>query len=280
MNELPYNIEKLVLRYEPIKTDGLILHPILVKEYEDFLVARPALEVMHQSFPVAMMRIPLLSALYRMDYEAAAAGKTPSGLFSRALLALALALRLGEGLSLAERLNQFRIDINRGRPEELLRLRFTDTDGKEQTITPEQYKTLRRIVAAQNGVRVESDKANPQIVQAKKDMNAAGMRLNAQVEDLIAAVAAMTGTEERDIDQWPILRLEKRAEALRRILNYLVCGFGEMNGVSWKGGNPTPHPFFERVQDGAGLFTEFSQESKPMSGAVKQVVDSTQNFFR
>ncbi len=249
MSELPISIQKAVSRYKTIETNGLKLYPVLVSEYDLFLAARPALEVMHQSLPVALMRVPLLSALYQMDYEAILSGETPSGLFSRALLALALALRLGEGLDAAERMKMIQFSVDRTEPQKLLRLRFTDGDGTEHEISPAQFKPLREIIAAQNGVELESDLANPDLVRAQKDMNTAGApTLDANVEDLICAVSALSGTEEEEIDQWPILKLQRRAESYQRMIQYVVCGIGEVNGTTWKGGNPSPHPFFRRAE--------------------------------
>lgn len=250
MNELPMNIARSVRRYDPITTDGLTLYPVIVREYEQFIVARPALEVMHQSLPVALLREPLLAALYRMDFDALVRQQEPTGLFSRALLALALSLRLGEGETVEDRLKRFEIDTDRRRPEILLKIRFA-SGGGTQEIQPAQYNKLRRIIAAQNGVTVESDTANPEIVKAKKAAMQSGVSLNYSMEDLVSSVAALSGTEERDIDKWPILKLQKRSETYKRILDYLICGFGEVNGTTWKSGNPVPHPYFARDVSGA-----------------------------
>lgn len=279
MNELPAKIEKAVRRYEAIEVCGLVLHPVKVKEYDEFLVARPALEVLHQSLPVAMMRIPLLSALYRIDYEAALSGKVPTRLFSRALLALALALRLGEGEAPEKRLGKFRVALERGRPEVLSRLIFTDEAGTEHEIDPAQYRELRRVIAAQNGVRVESDRANPHIVQAQKDLGGGGIALDATVYDLVSAVSALSGTAERDIDEWPILKLQARSESYKRMMDYLICGFGEMNGTTWKTGNPTPHPFFRRALNGGGLMTPMEGgQRKEIPGAVREIIRQTSDI--
>lgn len=253
--ELPLNIFQAANRYKPIEVDGLTVYPIPVRFYTEFLMARPALEVLHQSLPVAMMRIPLLSALYQMDYEAVLMEKPIVGLFSRALLMLALSLRLGEGLGTEERMRQFRMMVDPENPARLIALRFTGEDGEEHDISPASYQKLRPIIAAQNGVKLESDSANPDIVKARKDMASAnaGM-LEPNIEDLISAVSALTRTDEEAIDEWPILKLEKTSKAYERILGYIVCGVSEGSGATWKTGNPVPHPFFAKADNGAGLF--------------------------
>lgn len=279
--ELPMNIQRAVRRYEKIEQDGLTLYPIVVREYDELSVARPALEVMQQSLPVALMRVPLLSALYQMDYEAALAGEIPSGLFSRALLALALSLRLGEGLMIEKRVKQFHIAIERQDPKILKCLRFTDRDGNEKEIRPVQFQTLRQIIAAQNGIRLESDLANPEIVKARQKMSSAGsIKLDANIDDLIAAVSALSGAEEAEIEGWPILKLERRSTSYQRILSYLVCGIGEVNGTSWKGGNPTPHPFFQREDDGSGLFSSVTERGdRGPPKAAREIIAQTQDLL-
>ena len=284
MEELPISIYKAVNRYQAVETDGMILYPIPVSLYGEFLMARGALEVMHQSLPVRLMRVPLLSALYAMDYEAVSAGQSATGLFSRSLLALALSLRLGEGQSIEARVGAFRIMVDRADPAKLMGLRFSDETGEEREITPALYAKLRRIIAAQNGVRLESDEANPDIVKAQKTKESANaVALDANIEDWIAAVSALTGADESEIDAWPILKFQRRSDSLRRVLDYLVCGFGEMNGTTWKGGNPSPHPFFSRVRDGRGVLSALggtgdgSQPAPPSAaGAIR---DFTKQFL-
>ena len=275
MNELPIAIQRAAANYEPIEAGGHTMYPILVREYIDFSIARAALEVMHQSLPVALMRMPLLSALYAMDYEAVLHGEPAPGLFSRALLMLALSLRLGEGLTTEERIGMFQVAVDRANPAKLMRLAYVSRDGAARQIEPAQYAELRKIIAAQNGVKLESDTANPDIVKAQRDKASAGAaNLDANIDDWKSAIAALTGTEESEIDQWPILKLHRRSESFSRILSYIVCGIGEVSGTTWKGGNPTPHPFFARADNGNGVLTEMggtadgSQQSAPPKAAT------------
>lgn len=281
MSELPMQIYKAAMRYKTIEVDGLTLYPVLVIEYAEFSIAQPALTVMHQSLPVAMMRMPLLSALYAMDFEAASNGKPATGLFSRALLCLALSLRIGESKSIEERMRAFQVLVDRENPAKLMGLRFVDADGKKRDITPVQYANLRQIIAAQNGVKLEDDKANPDIVKAQHDMaSASAKQLDTNIDDWISAISALTGTAEEEIDQWPILKFQRRSESLRRILDYLVCGFGEMNGTTWKGGNPTPHPFFAKAADGNGVLTAMGGSADGEKPAPPQAATAIRDITR
>lgn len=281
MTQLPLSISKRISRYENIEINGLILHPILVKNYEEFLMARTALEVMHQSLPVALMRVPLLAAFYQLDYDARRNGAPPVGLFARALLALALALRLGEGQDPEERLQAFKVVTDRENPTRLSKLLFLDGDGNMREIDPARFKELREIIAAQNGVRLEADTANPDIVQMKKDMNAGGANLDVNIDTLRSFAAAMERVDETEIDEWPILKLTRRTEAYQTMLSYLVCGIGEASGATWKTGNPYPHPIFRRVDDGAGLASAFggagaSAEIKNKAQAIEAQITNSQ----
>ena len=281
MAELPISIYQSAMRYKKIEYDGLTLYPILVIEYSDFTIAQPALAVMHQSLPVAYMRMPLLAALYAMDYDAVSNGKPVTGMFSRSLLALALALRLGAGKTIEERTGMFQVMVDRENYAKLIGLRFTDAGGQEKEITPAQYTNLRKIIAAQNGVKLEDDKANPDIVKAQQDKaSAASMQLDANIEDWISAISALTGVEEDKIDKWPILKLQRRSDSFNRILSYLVCGIGEVSGTTWKGGNPTPHPFFARADDGNGILTALGGSADGKQPAPPQAASAIREITR
>lgn len=250
-------IQRAVSRYKPIETCGLTLYPVLVREYETLLLGRPALEVMHQSLPVAMMRVPLLSALYQIDFQAVMQGETPTGLFSRSLVCLALALRLADGGTIEQMVRQFEVAVDPNDPARLMRLRFSDANGESREITPAQYSELRKIIAAQNGIKIESDKANPDIVRAEKLKAAAtDIHLDIHIEDWISAISALSGVAEEEIDEWPILKFQRRSDSYQRILSYVVCGVGECSGTTWKDGNPSPHPFFAKMKNGSGILTE------------------------
>ena len=247
MQELPLNIQKLVGRYEPIETDGLTLYPIKVSDYYEFLAARSSLDFMQQTLPIELMSIPLLDAYFRIDMGLAE-GVEATGLFSKALLMLSMALRLMPNGSVEEQVKRFTvIPDDAAHPTRLKCLRFVLNGEEIRTITPIQFGNLRPIIAAQNGVELYSETANPELLQAERDLaekNAPKLEMN--VEALIRSAAFVTQTEEKDIYDWPILKMHNRLESAKRILDYLVCGIGESQGTTWKGGNPVPHPWFGR----------------------------------
>lgn len=198
MYELPLQIQKAVRTYKPIAFDGLTLNPILVEDYEAFLLASPAIDAMQRSFPIEYVSMPLLAAYYQMDYDAMTKGEQPVGLFYRALLFLALSLRLGTDREAIRRGEVFQIHVD---PKNMATLRAISADGIPP-ITPVLFQRMRPVLAAQNGIRLTSDDANPDLVLAERSLAAQNApALSLRLEDLVASVAVMTNSEESDIDR-------------------------------------------------------------------------------
>ena len=249
MQELPLNIKRAIGRYDPVEVDGLTLYPIKVCNYYEFLAARPSLDFMQQTLPIELMSIPLLDAYFRIDIGLVDGIET-TGLFTQALLALSLALRLMPGGSIEEQVRRFQvIPDDATNPKRLKALRFVLNGEEIHTITPIQFGNLRPIIAAQNGIELYSETANPELIQAERDLAEKNApKLEMDIETLISSAAFITKTEEKDIYDWPILKLHNRLESAKRVLDYVICGIGESQGTKWGGGNPVPHPWFERMK--------------------------------
>ena len=270
MSDLPFAIMKRVNQYKPIDIDGLRFYPIRVNDYEAFLAARPGIEVMQQALPMRLVSLPLLAALYKLDYDAIADGEAASGLFSRALLFLALSLRLGEGRETEERMKLFRIAADQNDPSKLKSVRFPIDSGEFYELTPVKFARYRPIIAAQNGVALEADDANPELVQSERDIQSMnGPKLELRLEDMISAVSAMCGADEAEVYDWPILKLDRRKTAFQRVIDYIVCGINQGAGCSWKGGNPVPSLWFDRVKDGSAALMPLGDFA---GGAAKRAV--------
>ena len=250
---LSFEIKKSIRAYKPIEIDGLTLYPIEVSRYEEFLWARKSLDFLQQSLPVHLISLPLLDAYYRMDIEAVMNGDQGSGLFTGALLILGLALRLMPDGSADKILEKFSIHADPNNPSKLKCLRFTVNGEEIHQITPVQFSRLRPILAAQNGVELESTDANPELLEADYDLAVKDApNLDMSVEAMLSAAALLTGTDEEEIQKWAILKLNNRLNAAKNIMDYVIRGIGETQGTSWKGGNPTPHPWFEKIRDKNG----------------------------
>jgi hypothetical protein len=268
MSEIPTKYLRQIRRYEPVETEGLTFYPILVEEYEEYLTAKAAIEFMHQRLPRVFLNMPLLQAYFALDNQSVADEQLPTGLMVRAVLFLALSLRLGQGLPVEKRIALFRprVDAN-GRLKALL----FSPDGEEICeITPAKFQRLRPILAAQNGLEIPPDDANPELVDAEKEIAAKkAPELDLNLESLISTVAALSGADEKEMYEWPIAKLQSRQRALHRALDYLICGVGEAQGTKWKKGNPVPNPFFDRKKEGSAAKVALSEFA---SGAALDAV--------
>lgn len=258
MQDLSLEMAKAVRRFEPIETEGLTLYPIQVKDIDEFTTARPAIEFMQQSLPVAMLSKPLLQSYYTLELDAAKNGQPGSGLFYKCILFLLLAMRVGNGLPAEKRIELVDLELQANDPTRLKSV-LVFVNGEVKRITPMQFQRLRPILAAQNGIELVSENANPELVQAERDlaeMNAP--KLQYRVDALKATVATFSGADESEMEEWPILKLLLRRDAVQRLAGYITCSFAEAQGGKWKHGNPFPSPLYDREIDYCGGLIDMS----------------------
>lgn len=249
MSELPLNILRSIGKYEPIETDGLTLYPIRVENYYEFLAAKPALDFMQQSLPIQLMSIPLLDAYFLID-TGQVEGMKPTGLFMSACLLMSLALRLMPHGTIEEQIKKLTPVADPKNPNKLKGLKFIKNGEEVVIITPIQFQRLRPIIAAQNGIELMRDTANPELVQAERDLaETKAPKLDFELDSLVTAAAITSGAKEEEIYNWAILKLTNRLAAVKRMMDYMSCAIGESQGAKWKGGNPVPHPWFNRTKE-------------------------------
>ena len=274
--DIPLKYQEAVNTYQVIDFEGFRLHPVKVRDHQTFSNARPAIDFLQQSLPVRWLSVPLLSAYYGMEYECYEKGEESPKLFSRALLFLALALDFMPELDAAERVMRMaeRVLVDGNDHGKLIGV--VVGDGEDQkTLTPVIFQRMRPVLAAQNGIRLESEDANPELVEADRDIaeqNSAS--LDFDVSYLISGVCAMTGKEETEIMDWPILKLTRRSDSLERILGYLVCSFGEMSGAKFKGGNPIPSPFYPKTTRGSRSLIDMNSFTNGQQVSVSESAPS------
>ena len=174
MNDLAPGVMRLIDRYQPVTMEGLTLYPVTVDDYDYFINCAPALGFMQQSLPVTMLTIPLVTAFLRMEdaWNAKMREETETGdtadpktgaLFSASVLALLLALRLGEGEPMDERFGRLRLVFDPKHPEKLQKLVFRGNEGEAIEISPAKFAKLRPVIAAQNGIEIPPLDANPEL---------------------------------------------------------------------------------------------------------------------
>lgn len=265
MNGLPQEIERQINRYLPVKFEGLTFYPVTVEEYEVFMACAPALGFMQQSLPVAMLSIPLLTAFLHMEDAWAQAkhdedngdpnAKIAGALFSASVLALLLALRLGYGEQMNERMSRARLVFEDRNGPKLKALVLRGNAGEAIEITPAKFGRIRPLIAAQNGIEIQPIDANPELVEADRSVRMANAPdLEVNLTDKISFVCNATGKDESEVYNWPILKFNRRAASVERTLNFLVFGIGENSGmVKFKNGNPCPSPIFQRKHGSLGM---------------------------
>lgn len=254
MNELPAKYMKLINRYKPVEVEGFTLYPVTGEHYEEYLIMAEAVGYMQQRLPIDLMSMPILSAFFRMDLQKVMDGEQPTGLYTGILISLILAMRLaGKDEDLTEVCGRFQAVTKPDDPMTLKALLY-ETEEQAFSITPAQYNSMRKIIAAQNGIEIRDVLENPELVDAEADLAEKGaMKLEPKVTDYIDAAVVLTGLDEDTIYQWPVLKLNRILEMHRRIIDYQVCGIAEGSGASWKGGNPVPHPFFAKKRESNAL---------------------------
>ncbi len=275
MKELPIEILDKIDRYEPVTVEGITLYPVRVSESRAFEFGRVALEFVQQSLPVAYLSVPLLTAFYQMDLDALQTTGQVSGMLSSAVALLYLSLRLGEGMEPSERAKRTLILPDENNPRKLREIRFLGEEG-QVSVSPRQFGRLRPVIAAQNGIRLASETANPEILKmeammAKKDLEGLEIRLS----DKVIFAAQGCGLPEEDVWSWPILKLDRNVELLRRRLDYLAVTTGQMSGmVSFKDGNPVPSPYWGRKRNGLASMQSLGAVG---NGAAENAVRAQEN---
>ena len=258
MRKLPERIQKAVNRYRPVSVEGIVFYPVLMEEWDEFAKTLPVLDFLPQSLPVALAKMPLLEAFHAIEMtnrwlKEKEPEKITEPIFEPLTLAsllLILALRLGQGEKAEARLERCMIDYTGDRFNGLV---LRGNDGEAIDITPRLFQRLRPILAAQNGVELESEDANPEIVKAEQQIAAQrAPKLKPDPVSRISWVAYKCGIDEDEIYSWPIAKFTRRERVIRVDENYLACQIGQMSGmVDWKksGGPPFPHPYLERDQE-------------------------------
>lgn len=258
--------------YQPVNFEGIMLYPIKVRDYEAFGNARPAIDFLQQSLPVRFLSMPLLSAFYAMDVENSQQGKEPDGYFLRAMMFLVLSLRYRPKLPMKDRLHEFLSGVysSADNPTVLKRIEFQQ-DGETKEITPILFARMRPVLAAQNGIELISTDANPELIEAERDLaELNGPEIDYNLQALLSFVAALSHAEEGEIYDWPILKLNRRRDSYERVLQFLLCGLASANGAQFKGGNPVPSPIFARKEQTSNALIDMAAFTKGQKVSVSE----------
>ena len=276
MKELPISIQEKLERYQPIKKGGYTLYPVRVADYRRFSVARPALEFAQQSLPVALLSVPLLDAFYKLELQNHSENREPSGFFASAVTALELALRLGDGEE-ADGGEEIRALPIPGKTNDTLK-EILFLRGQEQiaSVTPQKFQSLRPIIAAQNGIQIPDEEANPEILEMERLMEQnERANLEPKMWEKIVYVSQGSGIQEEEIYDWPLLKLERHAAILQRTTDYLAAQLAALSGmVKFKDGNPVPSPYFGRQKSGLRSLRDLQSPESGVDAAARDHQDT------
>ena len=227
-----------IRRGEPLEWNGLLLYPVTMSHYEEFLDVKNAWLARQSSFPVRYMAMPFLSAVWAMDVDFAKSDGKLIGLFERIIRFLYLSLRLEYNGEEAFK----HIYCKNGEIRELSHIEVTQ-DGNTVTITPRDFAAyIRPLVAQQNGLELPDESYNPELVEAEQIMAEEAQKkspLKYDTDTLLSSVAYVSGISEAELDEWTVLLFERRLRAIERDKNYMLYKQAELSGmVKFPKGNP------------------------------------------
>lgn len=280
MKELPISIQEKIDRYQPVRVGEFTLYPVTVEKVRLFSIARPALEFAQQSLPVALLSVPILDAFYKMELQSAAETGAITGLLPAAILAMILSLRLVDGSDPEELLKRALIVPDGADRSSLKAICFLDENNEIfVSVSPRQFQRMRPIIAAQNGVEMPSETANPEILEMERLMAEKGAEgLDPKLYDKIIYAAQGNGISEEEIYGWPILKLDRHCAVLTRKTDYLAVQLAAMSGmVKFKDGNPVPSPYFARRKTGLSSMRSLDSAGNGADAAVRSKQNKTEN---
>lgn len=250
MGNLSNAVKVKIRKSESVNVCDLDFYPITMANYEEFCSCKNALTLRQSSFPVEFMSMDYLSAIYAMDLKAITKGGQKNFIgFACIIRLMFLSLRIDE--------NEFDFTKNvktvDGNLSKLDYLEFYQ-NGKISKVTPRDFSTkIRPIIAGLNGLSLPDETDNLDLVEGKEErqkLMSNGVKLNANIDDLIASVAYQSHTTEREVNDWTIREFENRRKAIERDKNYTIAHSGM---VTFKGDtNPYPSWCFDKVDNSLG----------------------------
>ena len=221
--------------YLPIRFEGLTFHPLPVKRLALYQGAKAAMELMLSSLPVRFVKMSWIEALDALDKEAADEQMQTGYLGS--ILAL-----LNETLKLNAFQNPKALMLARNAEGKLSSIIVQKEQGSPTVLGSNQMKTVREILAAQNGYEIPDENWNVELVRAQQYLREQRSQgVGGSLEDAVCALAAATGFRAKEIWNWPIREYLGAQNAVDRRLRFQIYTAAEMSGqVKFKNGNPYP----------------------------------------
>lgn len=231
----------------PVIYDGLEFHPLLVRDYHYYALAKRAFELMLSSLTPKLARLPWCACLWALDQECEKQTGKVGDFMVSVMIVLARSLRL-DGFDANGNLPLRPVFSQDG---QLTAFMVGETYGNYTLLDMRQMDEVRQIIAAQNGYDIPDESWNPELVRAaQENAQSKNNGLDVDFDALIYSVAANCGCRAKDIYDWTIREFHGMQDAIDRKLGYIIYTLAESSGyVTFKQGNPFPTWKFDRKSD-------------------------------
>lgn len=259
---------------EPLRFKQLYVYPLTVKDYGILWGCESALTIRMSTLPVAYAIKSYAEALFAIAID----GKdvvvngdvvARANDWLRFLMLLCASLHIP--LQQMRNCIGFNVDINdKKRLSSVTVTQFTEQEEILEVLTVSDLNSLREILAKLNGRKLPDESENAELAQADEDIRSqSGIRLDINVDSLLASVARDQRVRIKDLYTWTIYEFELIRSAIERERRFTVYGIGENSGmVKFPKGNPFPSIFFDKPAESSAVISA-SELTSRINGAVQ-----------
>lgn len=229
---------------EPVPWHGLLIYPVLMRDYEMFTAVKASITAMQSKLPMPYAAMPYLTALFALSTDGVDVAGLESNLFQRLIALLSLVLRLQD--EDGEITDHFRFKMKSG-TKQLTEI-VVIAQSKIVSITPKDFTQLRRLIADMNRIELPNESQNPELVDAEQEyFSATQTQLEYDFEALKYSVGLICGKTMKEINTMTVRDFFGYESASDRLINHIIYSLSEKSGfVKFKGGNPFPSWKFDK----------------------------------
>ena len=265
------DIVKKVRCGQPIEAYGLTLYPIMMSDYDEYMLCKDAFAIMHGSLPAKYLQMDFLSALFALSLDENHNNVPPelrTAAFQRTIRLFYMALRSTENE--IEQIAKGIVYKQLGENVVAIDRITIYQSGKTTEITPSLFSTkIRPLIAFQNGIILPDEDTNPDLIKLHNKMHEHDkpVKLVIDFDEMMASVAYLSSVTVAQLMEWTVRDFEYRIHAIDRDKRYMLCGAAEMSGfASFKNGNPAPSWQYDLDVDVLGT-KSLSDLGKTLEGA-------------
>lgn len=259
---------------EPIRFKTLYVYPLTVNDYELLWSCESALTIRMATLPVTYAIKSYPEALFAIAVD----GKdvvvngdvvARANDWLRFLMLLCASLRI----PIEQMRNAIGFNVDKSDKRRLAFVtvtQFMETEENLEALDVSDLIALREIIAKLNGRKLPDESENAELAQADEDIRSqSGVRLDVNVDSLLASVARDQRVRIKDLMPWTIYEFELIRSAIERERRFTVNGIGENSGmVKFPKGNPFPSIFFDKPAESSAVISA-SEFTSRISNAVQ-----------